>query len=202
MRRVVRLGTSTPAGRSPLGITRTSRAPRLRASAARAADAQTTTRARGAGSARTATAAVFASSTSVPQSLHHERLARRQPRHCGRQASVHARDRHSREARRAARANERRKSGRSSTRHFRARRLLTIPSPYAMPKWRNEDGRDDVDLDPRSSKLRQRRPPRTALRRRRVARVRRRQNTDPHAAWSRLPKTAGAAIASIANTKK
>ena len=86
--------------------------------------------------------------------------------------------------------------------HGARRRLPTIPSPYAIPKCRNDAGDTTTTSTPRPAQLFDARRGRRHPRRRPRPRVRGRQDDDLHPARSRGANTAGAATTSSAKTKK
>ncbi len=184
----------------PLGITRTSRAPSARASAASAFEAQMTIRARRR-IGRNSHGSRFASSTSLPHScttsgLRVARPANPDGSQCACTTSA------SRAARRAARANESKNSGSRSTRHFCGAEVVGDPvavgDPEVAKRLRGDDGHLDTCLAQMLDRVRDEPPGEVT----RLARIRRRQDADLHVAESRRPNTAGATIASIAKTKK
>ncbi len=88
--------------------------------------------------------------------------------------------------------------------HAPGARAEVIRDPVAIgdPEVPERIGRDDRHLDAAALELDDGVPDETSRDITRVARVRRRQDADPHDGRSRRANTAGATIASIASTKK
>ena len=183
---------------TPCAMTRTSRAPSARASSARAVDAQTTTRARRT-SHRARGRARVASAASEPQSWSTTGFP---VASAGTHARKPVRVDDVRAARRPARsAREREEEERQRERlPRRGAEVVDDAVPVGDPVVAEARRRDDAHLGPggpqRLHAVAHERPGDVV----RVARVRRRQDTDLHVPSRRRANTAGAAIASRAMT--
>ena len=184
----------------PLGITRTSRAPSARTSAASADDAHTTTCARRS-SGRKSHGSRFASSTSDPHAWRTSGLPVASPATAeGSQWACTTSA--SRAARRAARAKREQEERQQQALPRLGPQVVRDPVAVRDPEVPERLRRDDAHVDARLAEVADRVLDEQPGDLTGVTRIRRRQHADPHGASSRRPNTAGATMASIAKTKK